>query len=173
MTRSMTLPEVAPAVNNNKKPANQVVSKSSKPLPSESLQCTSVQNRFSPESLQAAISHLEQRQQASLGELVRKQEQERQRLREEFRRQQQELMADIYKLFPGLGGDMEDVEKAIAKRGAKRRRAKLPSYSQEDYSSQQLEKAELGRDAEETEATVLEQGASVLECEGGASRTSS
>ena len=113
MTRSMTLPEVAPALNNDKKPANQVVSKSSKPPPSESLQCTGVQNRFSPESLQAAISHLEQRQQASLGELVRKQEQERQRLREEFRRQQQELMADIYKLFPGLGVDMEDVEVAV------------------------------------------------------------
>ena len=65
-------------------------------------------------------------------------------------------------------GDMEDVEKAIAKRGAKRRRAKLPSYSQEDYSSQQLEKAELGRDAEETEATVLEQGAKVEKVQGEA-----
>ena len=38
--------------------------------------------------------------------------------------------------------NMEDVEKAIAKRGAKRRRAKLPSYSQEDFSSQQYGKDE-------------------------------
>ena len=61
---------------------------------------------------------------------------------------------------------MEDVEKAIAKRGAKRRRAKLPSYSQEEYSSQQLEKAEFGRDAKETEATVLEEGGEVEKVRG-------
>ena len=65
-------------------------------------------------------------------------------------------------------GNMEDVEKAIAKRGAKRRRAKLPSYSQEEYSSQQLEKAEFGREVavKEKEATVLEQDAEVSKVGG-------
>ena len=55
-----------------------------------------------PENLKLAVSRLALQQQQSLEELIRQQETERLRLREEFQKQQQELMAQILSQFPHL-----------------------------------------------------------------------
>ena len=130
VSRSVVLPEFNPApisksdateITNVKSSTNNgsetfrtesTVSRSAVQPQEEKLSSKSEQP--TPKSLQAAISSLERRQQESLGELVRQQERERHRLREQFRRQQQELMADIYKLFPGLGADRDDLEEVEA-----------------------------------------------------------
>ena len=74
-----------------------------------------------PETLKLAVTRLAQQQEQSLEELIKQQETARLRLREEFQKQQQELMAEILSQFPRLlennittseegPGKMEEVE---------------------------------------------------------------
>ena len=77
-------------------------------------------NGVIPEKLAQAVSRLAVQQQQTLDSLIKQQEVERLRLREEFQRQQQELMAEILSQFPQLQntvtareddpGKMEEVE---------------------------------------------------------------
>ena len=73
-----------------------------------------------PEKLKLAVTRLAMQQQESLNQLIQQQEAARLRLREEFEKQQQELMAEIFCQFPQLrvsassgedsAGRLEEVE---------------------------------------------------------------
>ena len=75
--------------------------------------------QVTPEKLKLAVNRLARQQQESLDQLIRQQEAARLRLREEFQKQQQELMAEIFSQFPQLkasedgAGRLEDVEAGL------------------------------------------------------------
>ena len=122
-SRTVSLPEVAPVQMSDDVRVTQD-SKSSRPPPPDNtslihekkieetrVSSNNLQSQpqlASPECLQAAVSSLARRQQESLNQLIRAQEEARQRLREEFQKQQQMLMTEIFTQFPNLKVDSSD-----------------------------------------------------------------